>query len=174
MAPPPFGSSQPSHFSSSDPGFEADVVVKWFSVTKGFGFVAPLDGSSDAFLHVSSLARLGLQEIAEGTKLRAQITNGPKGRQVAQIIAVLGTAEVPQARAAVPAGPEMEMDGTVKWFKPDKGFGFVMPDDKDRDVFVHRSVLLRAGLDTLEPGQKVRMKIHTSAKGREATWIEAV
>lgn len=158
---------------SRDNGFEAEVVVKWFNLTKGFGFVAPLDGSADAFLHVSSLARAGLHEISEGTRLLAQITEGPKGRQVAQILEVLGTADVPPAPVPDPAaGPETEMTGTVKWFKPDKGFGFVMPDDKDKDVFVHRSVIQRAGLDHLDPGQKVRMKVHTASKGREATWIE--
>ncbi len=156
-----------------DQGFQTEAIVKWFNLTKGFGFVAPVDGSSDAFLHMSALARAGLQQIAEGTKLLVQINDGPKGRQVAQIIQVLGMGEIPQSQERPSAsGPEIEMTGTVKWFKPDKGFGFVMPDDKDKDVFVHRSVVQRAGLEFLEPGQKVRMKVHTSAKGREATAIE--
>jgi CspA family cold shock protein len=103
-----------------------------------------------------------------------QITNGPKGRQVAQIIEVLGMGEVPPSpgRNMQPTGPEVEMTGTVKWFKPDKGFGFVTPDDNDKDVFVHRNILLRAGIGQLDSGQKVRMRVHTAAKGREATWIE--
>ena len=64
------------------------------------------------------------------------------------------------------------MTGTVKWFKPDKGFGFVTPDDGDRDVFVHRSILLRAGLQHIDSGQRVRMNVQSAAKGREATSIE--
>jgi CspA family cold shock protein len=161
-------------FASSDQGFQTEAVVKWFNLTKGFGFVAPADGSSDAFIHSSVLSRAGLREINEGTKLLVQVTDGPKGRQVASIIQVLGAGEVPpQARhRPPPTGPEIEMTGVVKWFKPDKGFGFVTPDDGDREVFVHRSIVESAGLHDLESGRKVRMKVQTASKGREATWIQ--
>ena len=89
----------------------------------------------------------GMREVAEGTKLLVQITDGPKGRQVASIVQVLGMGEIPPRRRPAPTGPEVEMTGTVKWFKPDKGFGFVTPDDGGRDVFVHRTVMLRAGVN---------------------------
>jgi len=166
--------------SSFDPtpsgqGFQTEAVVKWFNLTKGFGFVAPADGSSDAFMHSSVVSRAGMREVMEGTKLLVQITDGPKGRQVASILQVLGVSSLPPAQGrAAPTGPEVEMEGIVKWFKPDKGFGFVTPDDGDRDVFVHRSVVERAGVSQLESGQKVRMRVQTAAKGREATWIEII
>jgi CspA family cold shock protein len=172
-----FGSAPPS-----DQGFQTEAIVKWFNRTKGFGFVAPADGSPDAFLHMSALARAGLQEAAEGTKLLVLIADGMKGRQVTQIMQVLGMGEIPQSShgglhgggRAAPSGPETEMTGTVKWFKPDKGFGFVMPDDKDKDIFVHKSVVLRAGLQHLESGQRVKMHVQSSAKGREATSVEVI
>jgi CspA family cold shock protein len=63
------------------------------------------------------------------------------------------------------------MSGTVKWFKPDKGFGFVTADDASKDVFVHKSVLRRCGLLQLEAGQRVQMRVQDASKGREATWI---
>jgi CspA family cold shock protein len=66
------------------------------------------------------------------------------------------------------------MTGTVKWFKSDKGFGFVTPDDGGRDIFVHRTVVLRAGLQALESGQKVRMLVQTASKGREASTVEVI
>lgn len=160
-------------FSSSDQGFETEAIVKWFNLTKGFGFVAPSDGSSDAFMHSSVVSRAGMRDMAEGTKLVVQITDGPKGRQVASIVQVLGVVDVPRSsNRPAPTGPEAELTGSVKWFKPDKGFGFVTPDDGDRDVFVHRTIVQRAGLQQLESGQKVRMRVQTAAKGREATWIE--
>lgn len=68
-------------------------------------------------------------------------------------------------------GPEVEVNGTVKWFKPDKGFGFVAADDGDKDIFVHKSLLRRANINDLESGQRVRVRATTAAKGREATWI---
>ena len=73
--------------------------------------------------------------------------------------------------SSAPSGPEVEMSGTVKWFKPDKGFGFVTADDASKDVFVHKSVLRRCGLLQLEAGQRVQMRVQDASKGREATWI---
>ncbi len=160
-------------FPDADQGFQTEAVVKWFNLTKGFGFVAPIDGSSDAFIHSSVVNRAGLRDVAEGTKLLVQVGEGAKGRQVFNIIQVLGVGEVPQSSAHPSAtGPEVEMTGMVKWFKADKGFGFVTPDDGGHDVFVHRTAVLRAGLQALESGQKVRMMVQTAKKGREASSIE--
>jgi cold shock protein len=49
--------------------------------------------------------------------------------------------------------------GTVKWFNSQKGFGFIQPDDGDKDVFVHVSAVERAGLYSLAEGQKVSFDI---------------
>ena len=164
-------------------GTPARALVKWFNITKGFGFVAPVDGSPDAFLHISVLNRAGLQELADGTEIECEIAPGPKGPQVTRILEVTGA---PSARpeggsgheggrrrrdADAASGPTFEMAGTVKWFKPDKGFGFVTADDSSKDVFIHKSVLRRCGLNQLEAGQRVQMKVQEADKGREATWI---
>ena len=49
--------------------------------------------------------------------------------------------------------------GTVKWFNNQKGFGFIQPDDGGKDVFVHISAVERAGLSTLNEGQKVSFEV---------------
>lgn len=49
--------------------------------------------------------------------------------------------------------------GTVKWFNPSKGFGFIQPDDGGQDVFVHISALERAGLRELRDGQKIDYEV---------------
>jgi len=166
-----------------DDGVQAKALVKWFNVTKGFGFVAPADGTADAFLHISILNRAGFQELADGTEIVCEITEGPKGPQVTRLVEVVGgptPGAVPSGPRGgrggydppcAPAGPVVEMAGTVKWFKPDKGFGFVTADDSSKDVFVHKSVLRRCGLNQLEAGQRVQMKVQEAQKGREATWV---
>jgi CspA family cold shock protein len=55
--------------------------------------------------------------------------------------------------------------GTVKWFNPAKGFGFIQPSNGGQDVFVHVSALESAGLATLNEGQKVNYEI-ASERGR--------
>ena len=193
--------------SSFDEGSPVRAQVKWFNVTKGFGFVAPVDGTPDAFLHVSVLSRAGLQELSDGTEILCVIGAGPKGPQVSRLIEVLSEgAPQPQRSASVGggggrpersygggggsygggggsggygggggggygSGPEFELIGTVKWFKPDKGFGFVTADDESKDVFVHKSVLRRCNIMALESGQRVQMRVQEADKGREATWI---
>ena len=165
-------------FSVESPteGDTVEAVVKWFNLTKGFGFVAPIDNSADAFMHMSVLSRAGLQQVAEGTRLLVEIGDGQKGRQVLRIIQVLGMSEFQQGSSGgenrpVPTGPVEDVIGAVKWFKNDKGFGFVTPDDGGKDVFVHKSVLMHAGISQLVPGQKLSMKVHTASKGREAVEI---
>lgn len=56
-------------------------------------------------------------------------------------------------------------NGTVKWFNPAKGFGFIQPENGSSDVFVHISALERAGLSTLNEGQKVSYELATN-KGK--------
>ncbi len=56
----------------------------------------------------------------------------------------------------------------VKWFNADKGFGFVACEDGEKDVFVHVSIVQRAGLHVLHEAQRVAMKVVRTQKGREA------
>lgn len=160
----------------SSEGEQIEAVVKWFNLSKGFGFVAPSDNTPDAFLHVSVLTRAGLQQIAEGTKLLVEIGNGPKGRQIKSILSVLGQApvEAPTEERPAPTGPVEEMMGTVKWYRPEKGFGFISPDDEGKDVFVHKTIVGRLGLTSLETGQRVSMSVHMADKGREAVDVKLV
>ncbi len=56
--------------------------------------------------------------------------------------------------------------GTVKWFNPTKGYGFIEPDDGSKDAFVHISAVERAGLSTLNEGQKVSFELQSGQNGK--------
>jgi len=59
-------------------------------------------------------------------------------------------------------------NGTVKWFNPTKGFGFIEPGDGSKDIFVHISAVERAGLQSLREGQKVEFELVAGRDGRSA------
>ena len=156
-----------------------DAIVKWFNAEKGFGFIELADGSGDVFLHVAVLQAAGHESVEPGAKLSVQVGAGQKGRQVTAVLSV--EAAVAKARqdtrpssrtSADRTRPDpataTSVDGTVKWYNPDKGFGFVSSGDGEKDVFVHASVLERAGVRGLEEGKRVSMKVVKTQKGREA------
>ncbi len=58
--------------------------------------------------------------------------------------------------------------GTVKWFNPTKGFGFIEPEDGSKDAFVHISAVERAGLSSLSEGQKVSYEIQPGQQGKSS------
>ena len=66
------------------------------------------------------------------------------------------------------------MQGTVKFFNAEKGYGFISPDDSDTDVFVHFSSIQSAGFKTLAEGQKVQFTVTQGKKGPQAENVRAV
>ncbi len=58
--------------------------------------------------------------------------------------------------------------GTVKWFSPARGYGFIEPEDGSKDVFVHMSAVQAAGLDTLNEGQRIEFDIEPGKDGKTA------
>jgi cold shock protein len=164
-------------------GPETGAVVKWFNGEKGFGFVEVEGGSGDAFLHVSVLQRAGADTVAPGANLRVRVGPGQKGQQVTEVLEIKeGTAPPPPSRsagmggggprfAAPPPGSGEEMRGIVKWYNPQKGFGFVTPESGGKDVFIHATALERSGMPPLAEGQTVTMTVVQGRKGPEAATV---
>jgi len=69
-------------------------------------------------------------------------------------------------------GPTYAVSGTVKWFDQVRGFGFVTPDDGGQDVFLHSSVLQRAGKQDVQQGEKVALDVRDGQRGRQAVTIK--
>lgn len=162
--------------------------MKWFNPEKGFGFVELSDGSGDAFLHVNAIQAAGVDTIEPGTTLVVQIGQGAKGAQVSSVLEIGEVVEKPpdrgnqrriadapprlQGRPRIDTSNAVSVTGEVKWFNPTKGFGFIQADDGLKDIFVHASVVSRAGLATLEERQRLRIQTVSTPKGREAVSIE--
>ena len=171
------------------------TTVKWYNASKGFGFVTPGDGSADAFLHVSVVEQAGFPSVDEGAIIVCDLADGPKGPQVSTIHSVeAGSAPAPRGNRPATGSryPRQSVsgyddygygskpssggtvEGTVKWFNPDKGFGFIAPDQGGKDVFVHISAVERAGLSILHENQRVRFTEKAGQKGTEAVTVEVI
>jgi CspA family cold shock protein len=64
-------------------------TVKWFNSAKGFGFIEPEDGSSDAFVHISAVERAGLSALNEGQKVSYELQAGQNGKSSAENLSII-------------------------------------------------------------------------------------
>lgn len=152
--------------------------IKWFNTTKGFGFAVPDEDPCDAFIHITTLQEADINELGENAIISCHVVKGPKGALVTKVdkLIEIGTNPAPITfRVELSDDDVLEkMNGTVKWYKPDKGFGFIIPADGKKDVFVHQTCLEKNNLDLLIPGQQVEMTIRTVAKGREVLEFDLI
>ena len=156
-------------------------TVKFFNGAKGFGFIAPDDGASDVFVHISAVERSGLSGLDEGDQVLFEVEQDRRSGKLAAVdLQVTGSAApssqrprrggsgdqgfdrhdrspAPQRGGAGPQSREAAGSGSgvVKWFNTSKGFGFIQPNDGGGDVFVHISAVERAGLRGLQDGQAI-------------------
>jgi CspA family cold shock protein len=146
-------------------------TIKWFNTAKGFGFAVPQEDPCDAFVHITTLQDAGITELGDGAIISCHVVKGPKGALVTKVDSLIELGENPAPitfRVEIKDDEVLEtMKGTVKWYKPDKGFGFVIPEDGEKDVFIHQSCLEKNDLELIIPGQQVEMTVRSVAKGRE-------
>lgn len=158
------------------PGRRVDATVKWFNASKGFGFVTMTDGGQDAFLPMATLRRAGFEDVREGASISCEVADGAKGPLVTNVLNIdNSTAVAPGAMSdRRPQRPSTALEGAVKWFEPEKGYGFISPDGGGKDVFIHITALRRSGINALEPGQRVRVDVVDGKKGLEAERITLI
>lgn len=160
----------------------ATGTVKWFDPGKGFGFIARDDGGDDLFVHRSAI---GFAVLAEGDTVAFDIVQGPRGLN-AERVEVTEQSTLPPRPArgqggygprpgygapSVDAGSLPLATGAVRWYDPDKGFGFIARDGGGGDVFVHHSA---AGPDGLAEGDRVEFRIGAGPKGARAEQLRVL
>jgi len=153
-----------------------EAKVKWFNASKGFGFVTMADGSPDAFLPMAILRRAGYEDVREGSSITCEVGAGAKGPLVTNVISIDASTAVEPSFGGDRRGsrPSSTVEGAVKWFEPDKGYGFVSPDGGGKDIFIHITALRRSGIEALAPGQRVQVEVVEGRKGLEADSITLV
>src|SRR6201986_5357140 len=106
------------------PAQRVEAKVKWFNASKGFGFVTMADGSQDAFLPMAILRRAGFEDVREGASITCEVGTGAKGPLVLTVLNIDdSTATDSSDRRS--RGAVQVLEGAVKWFEPEKGYGFI-------------------------------------------------
>src|SRR3984893_4474338 len=123
-----------SHTEEAPVGLvEITGFIKWFDVSKGYGFIVPDNGMADVLLHVTCLRRDGFQTAYEGARVVVEVLERPKGLQCFRILSMdestpIHPSQMPPARTHVNVTPTSGLERAwVKWFNRLRGFGFLTP-----------------------------------------------
>jgi len=159
-------------------------VVKWFDITRGFGFiVADDEGVGDILIHFSVLQPHGRRSLPEGARVECTVQRRERGLQAREILSIdltnavepvkprpVSTDRADRLQLIEAAGPFEPV--TVKWFNRLKGYGFLVRDGDSADIFLHMETLRQAEIYDVEPDQPLRARIVEGEKGPLAVAVE--
>ncbi|MDT0165999.1 cold shock domain-containing protein [Actinotalea sp. AC32] len=133
------------------------ATVRWFDADRGFGFLALEEGEEDLFVHASEIvSRDGTRVLREGQVVEFELGEGDRGPQARRV----------RVTADHAGGGTVGVLGTVTWYEPGKGYGFVTPDGGGAEIFVHSSAIVGGGVIT--DGQRVAFLVVDGEKGPQA------
>jgi len=132
-------------------------TVRWFDADRGFGFIDLGNEAEDLFVHASEIVGDdGPKLLREGQVVEFEVGEGDRGPQARRV----------RVTGDVADDATVGVLGTVAWYEPAKGYGFVTPDDGRGEIFVHSSAIVTGGV--IAEGQRVAFLVVDGEKGPQA------
>jgi cold shock protein len=139
--------------------------VKWFKNDKGYGYISSAFG--DVFVHYSAIQGEGYKRLDKGDRVEFELFRGPKGYQARDVRHTGNPKPNPKPSASPLVKNGTREQGTVRWFKIQKGYGFIARASGD-DIFVHISAVQGNGSKLLKGGDPVEFEIAEGPHGPQA------
>lgn len=132
-------------------------TVRWFDADRGFGFIALGEEAEDLYVHASEIiSDDAMKLLREGQVVEFEIGEGDRGPQARSV----------RVTADRSADAPLGVLGTVSWYEPAKGYGFITPDGGGDEVFLHSSAIVGDGV--VSEGQRVAFLVVDGEKGPQA------
>ena len=152
-------------------------VVKWFDITKGYGFVVPDDGGKDVHIHISILRDGGFETASAGSRVTGDAFTQPKGLSMSRVISVVPPDEsfIPNLRQPSTHARATNVGAfeivVVKWFNRERGFGFLTRGEGTEDIFVHMETMRCHGFVDPQPDDTMLARFGLGPKGLVAAEV---
>ena len=122
-------------------------TVLWFNSDKGYGFIVPDGGGDNDFVHYAAVESSNIDDLRSGVRIQYDLVRQSDGRFSAQRLV------------------RERKTGTVLWFNPDKGYGFIVPDGGGDNDFVHRSAVESSDFPNLVSGDRIQYELSPKRGG---------
>lgn len=133
-------------------------TVRWFDADRGFGFIALGQEAEDLYVHASEIVSDdAMKVLREGQVVEFEIGEGDRGPQARRV----------RVTADQAADTPLGVLGTVAWYEPAKGYGFITPDDGGAEIFLHSSAIVGAAWS--RTGSRWRSWSSTGRRDRRLT-----